>query len=203
MATSANVRDFYVWVNPNDFMIQHNLGLVGSFCGGPIIPGIDGPEGLLYIPNPNPKARECSVSPFHLGLIRDYQVEYNLESLRYHSFRHLPSRLQALFLLDSREDANRYRDAHPDHVMGRILKRAETRGQYTYSIHDSAWIRFLRLPHSKDETTINQCGNGYWSGAPITAGEFTSMGKPWTTSSVMEVLFYGQVAFPNKQLTAD
>jgi hypothetical protein len=200
---SDQKREFFVWVSPALFLIQNNLGLVGSFTGGPIIPGIDGPEGLLFVPNPNPKARQCSISPFHLGVIREYHVEYELEVVRYRDFRALPSRLHALYLLESREAAERYGDAHPDHVQGRILKRAETNGPYTYSIHDSAWIRFLRLPSSKDQETMESCAHGYWSGARITEGKFTSMGKPWTAPSVLEVLFYGRVDFPNRQLTSD
>ena len=203
MVTSDKEREFFVWVDPAATGIQHNLGLVGSFSGGPHLVPIDGPEGLLFVPNPNPQARERALTPFHLGITRDYRVEYNLESLRYQEFRSLPSRFNALFLLDSREDAQRYREAEPNHVGNRILKRGVTSGEYSYSLHDSAWIKFLRLPHSMDEETICQCGRAYWLGNRVSEMELISMGRPWAAPSVTEVLFYGRIDFPNKALTAD
>jgi hypothetical protein len=186
-------------VNPNDWRVQHNMGLVGAFVGGPIS-GLGGgsPEYLQFIHNPN--ARPSTISPFHSNVISQYAVEYNMELARYAdvNFRECPSRLWALFLFAGTDDANAYAIARPDHVNGRNLKRCVTKGAYRYSIHDAAWIDFLRIGHSVDQDTYSHCAHGYWSGARANEGEFMSMGKRWIPQSVSEVLFYGTVEFPNK-----
>jgi hypothetical protein len=198
----ATDRDFFVWVDPTNFSIKHHVALVGSFYGGPAIPSlVDGPEGLPFIANPNEVPQ--SLSPFHSNVVRDYRVEWNLESLRYREFGHLPSRLQALFLLDTKADALRYSQIHPDHVKGRILKRGRSVGACQYSMHDTAWIDFMRLPHSMDQETIQSVGRAYWRGVKVETCELTTMGKPWHGESCPEVLFYGTLQFPNKALTAD
>jgi len=203
MIKSSAHREFFVWVDPDSFWVQNNLGLVGSFIGGKILIPVDGPEGLLFVPNQNPQARERALTPFHLGITQNYRAEYNLEVIRFREFEELPSRFNAIFLLESREDAQRYRDAEPEHIGNRILKRGVTIGEYCYSIHDSAWIKFLRLPHSLDEATMNECGRAYWRGTSVCQVELQSMGKRWTAPPANEVLFYGRIEFPNKVLTAD
>jgi hypothetical protein len=65
-----------------------------------------------------------------------YRVEYNLENHRNFEFKRYPSRFHALFLLPTREEAQQYHDTHEEHVKSRILKRVQSFGQYTYSIHD-------------------------------------------------------------------
>lgn len=199
-------REFFVWVDPQHWMIQHQLALVGTFTGGPVIQGpVDGPDGLPFIKNPNPKALEQSMSPFHLNIVRDYMVEWNLELVRFNSpeFKQHPSRLHALFLLNTKQDAGRYAEIHPEHVKGRILKRGLTVGSFLCSIHDAAWVDFMRLGHSVDNDTVWEVGRAYWRGQRADATQFTSMGKPWFAQTSLEVLFYGRLDFPNKSLTPD
>lgn len=198
---SSEPRDFFVWVNPSDFLVQHNAGVVGSFTGGPIVEAPGGPAGLLYIANPNPPA--ISVSPFHLGVVNWYRVEYNLENHRNFEFKNYPSRFHALFLLPHRAEAERYRDTHPEHVKGRILKRVQSFGQYAFSVHDASWIDFLREAHSMDDETIAACNRAYWSGKQTKDCQLISKGQPWQGISVMEILFYGRVDFVNREMTSD
>ena len=190
-----------MWVNPCNFLVKHNAGLVGSFSGGPLSEGYDTPDNLQFIPNPN--YMPGAISPFHLGLIRNYQVEYELESIRYNSFKRYPSRLHALYLLESREAAEQYKEAHREHVKGRILKRGITCGNYKYSCHDAGWIDFLRQAFSLDEFSI--CANNYWRGEKITNPEnqFIVQGNPWSGVSITEILYYGRLDFPDKQLFQD
>lgn len=173
------------------------MGLVGSFSGGPV-PGLGGgsPEYLQFVQNP--LAKPSAISSFHSNVIRNYRTEYNLELFRHAKFTQYPSRLWALYLLGSKNDAYAYRAAHPDHTRNRVLKRCVTVGAYSYSTHDAAWIDFLRLHHSIDEETFSRCAHEYWSGGRADAGEFMSRGKPWTAQSATEVLLYGRVDFPNK-----
>jgi hypothetical protein len=194
----AEPREFFVWVNPNDDLVQHNMGLVGTFIAG-TVEGLGGsPEYLQFVHNP--KAKPSVFQPFHSNVIRNYTVEYKLEMARHSEFTQYPSRLWALYLLDSKDDAYAYRAAHPDHTRNRVLKRCVTVGRYSYSKHDAAWIDFLRLHPSLANGTWSECMRGYWSGARASDhGTFTaSWGKPWKPQSVTEILFYGRVDFPNK-----
>ncbi len=59
--------EFFVWVNPKEFLVQHNLGLVGSFSGGPLRAGEDTPAHLQFIRNENASG---TVTPFHSGVLR-------------------------------------------------------------------------------------------------------------------------------------
>ena len=81
------------------------------------------------------------------------------------------------------------------------MKRGVTSGLYCYSLHDAAWIDFLRLDHSLDADTLNFCWRGYWSGQRADSHSFQSFGKAWMPSTVMEALLYGRVDFPNKDLS--
>jgi hypothetical protein len=145
---------------------------------------------------PNPDFRDVPISPFSLGLIRPYLAEYHLETARAARFQSYPSRLSAMYLLGSKEDAEKYRDYNMSHVGNRELMRVATIGNYLVSEHDSSWIEFLRLGHSLDDETIHQVANAYWAGASVESCELSSMGKSWTRPPLREFLFEGAVNFP-------
>lgn len=153
----------------------------------------------MFVFNPNHK--QGFISRFHLAAINHYRNEYDLERYRFAEFKHLPSRLHALFLFANAQNAMEYKEAHPEHVQSRILKRGVTEGPCTWSSHDSAWIDFLRLGHSLDPDTFSTCARAYWRGVQADQCELISMGQPWQAISVPEVLFYGQLRFPNKDLS--
>jgi hypothetical protein len=142
------------------------MGLVGSFAGGPVSDlGGGSPEYLPFIHNPD--AKPAFITPFHNNVISWYRVEYNLERARHAhpELTHYPSRLWALYLLNSRTDAEAYAVTHPEHVGNRVLKRCVMIGPYLYSIHDAASIDFLMVSHSMDDDTWSLCAHRYWSGA--------------------------------------
>lgn len=148
-------KEFFVWVDPDDSMVQHNIGLVGGIGQGEPNPEDSAPEHLMFVHNPN--HRQGFVSRFHTGVLRNYMVEYDLERFRYERYRSYPSRLHAMYLFENKVEASQYHLRHPVHVGRRVLKRGVTLGQYAYSIHDSAWIDFLRLGHMMDVDTLNFC----------------------------------------------
>lgn len=153
----------------------------------------------MFVFNPNHK--QGFISRFHLGVINHYRIEYDLERYRIADFRDYPSRLHALFLFATVEDATTYQKAHPEHVHSRILKRGVTDGPHIFSTHDAAWIDFLRLGHSLDADTFSACARAYWRGLRADECELMSMGQPWEATSISEVLFYGRLSFPNKDLS--
>jgi hypothetical protein len=151
----------------------------------------------MFVPNPK---FEGFISPFQNNLLRSYIAEYNLERTRQLEFEEYPCRLQAIFLLDSEEEAERYAARHPDHVGKRVLKRCETVGDYRFSIHDSAWVNFLRTGHSMDQPTLDHVGRAYWSGERVVDHHLMSMGREWSEDPIHEVLFLGRVDFPDRTL---
>jgi hypothetical protein len=197
LTISDEPLDFFVWINPNDRFIQHQVGLVGSFTSAPFV---DPKAALMFIPNPNFKS---GITSFQNNLLRNYMAEYNLEVDRLRWFPKYPSRLHSIFLFGAENEANNYSIKHPEHVGDRILKRVKTVGPYTYSKHDSSWVNFLRLPHSIDVSSINNISKSYWKGIKAEQCELTSFGKPWTESTVMEILFLGRVDFYDKTVNTE
>jgi hypothetical protein len=192
-------KEFYVWVDPEDFSVKHNVGLIG-WIGTAQIPSDLKAEDLMFIFNADHK--QGFMSRFHLGVMRNYSIEYELERFRSAYYPDYPSRLHAVYLWPDKKEAERYATNHKDHLRGRILKRGLTEGPYKYSIHDAAWIDFLRLGHSLEPETISACAHAYWTGARADqeGQQFSSPGKPWTPISAMEALLYGGLEFPNKSL---
>jgi hypothetical protein len=191
-------KEFFVWVDPNDWMVRHNIGLIGGLAHSPPAPETAAPEHLIFVHNPN--HRQGMVSRFHVGVVKSYAVDYDLERFRYERFRDYPSRFHAMYLFEDRQQAQRYRETHMDHVASRILKRGVTEGPYVYSLHDLNWIDFLRLSHMIDVDSLNHIWQWYWSGERVSDHPLESMGQPWTAQPIMEALFYGRVNFPNRSL---
>ena len=189
-------REFFVWVDPDDWMVRHNIGIVGGMAQPPPEPEVASPENLMFVFNPNHK--QGDVSRFHLGVMRNYSIEYDLERFRHQVHPKLPSRLFAMYLFENREQASLYHNRNPVHVGRRVLKRGLTAGPYIYSVHDLTWITFLRAFHSIQPDTFHVCSNGYWRGERMEEKQFELRGAPWTEPSIMEVLFYGRINFPNK-----
>jgi hypothetical protein len=201
MATPPNLyldesqKDFWVWVNPTNWLVRHQISLVGSFTSAGSVGR--GESNLPFIPNPNFKG---DVSPFSIGVTHHYTAEYNFEINREHYFPEYPSRLNAIYFLQSEAEARMYQARHMAHVDGRVLKKVRTVGQYAYSTHDSSWVDFLRLNHSCDDQTIHDVTQAYWRGANVTDHSLRSMGAPWTESPIIEALFLGRVDFYDRTL---
>ena len=88
-------KEFFVWVDPNDRMVKNNIGMVGGLGHVPPPPEDAAPEHLLFVHNPS--NRQGIVSRFHVGVIKAYAVEYDMERFRYERFREYPSRLHAMY----------------------------------------------------------------------------------------------------------
>jgi hypothetical protein len=187
---SSEIKIFYVWINPNDFIANHNSEAIRAFLS---VPQSSTNDNLMFIPNPNFKGG--FVSPFQANLLGNYMAEYNLELHRNWYFNSYPSRLNAIFLFESQDDANNYRKRNFDHVGNRELKTAKSVGNYVCSRHDSSWIDFLRLPGWKDRETIFKACNAYWEGKRVIDCSLEHFGERWAEDPIMEILFYGTISF--------
>lgn len=187
--------DFWVWINPDNWLVNHQITFTGGFTSGGVIGR--GESNLMFVPNPE---FQGDITPFQFGIMREYMAEYNLEMGRETYACHYPSRLNAIYLLESEEEAMRYRERHLYHVGNRILKKVRSVGPCIYSKHDSSWVDFLRLTHSVDPESISNVSKSYWSGLNVEDCQLSSMGKPWTQSKILEVLFLGRIDFYDRNL---
>ncbi|MBN1869841.1 MAG: hypothetical protein JW847_04615 [Candidatus Omnitrophica bacterium] len=154
----------------------------------------------MFIPNPDFTG---DITPFQFNIMREYMAEYNLELGREAHFKNHPSRLNAIYLFESSDEARHYYQVHQEHVGGRILKRVKSVTACIYSKHDLGWVDFLRLAHSVDTISTDNVSKAYWSGAKVEDYELLSMGKRWTQPPIIEVLFLGRVEVYNRDLDCD
>lgn len=193
--SSQEPADFWVWVNPDNWLVNHQITVTGGFTSGGIIE--ERKSNLMFIPNPQFRG---DITPFQHGVMREYMAEYNLELSREASFGQYPSRLNSIYLFNSEEDAHKYGTQHKWHVGDRILKKCRSVTPCVYSIHDSSWVDFLRLTHSVDAQSIDSVGQAYWTGQRVQDCKLQSMGRPWTQDAIFEVLFIGRVEFYDRNL---
>jgi len=198
LCVSDSPRDFWVWVNPRNWLVRHQVSLIGSFVSAGSLGR--GDTNLPFIPNPNFKG---DISPFSIGLTHHYAADYNFEVNRAHYFPHYPSRLNAIFLLRSEAEAMDYKSRHMSHVGDRVLKQVRSIGMYTYSTHDSSWVDFLRLNHSCDDQTIHDVTQAYWRGINVETVRPMTLGKVWTESPLIEVLYLGHIEFYERSLPSE
>jgi len=194
---STEPKDFWVWVNPSNWLVRHQISIVGGFTSGGLIPNGQ-KSNLMFIPNPDFTG---DITPFQHGVMREYMAEYNLEMGREHyGFADYPSRLNAIYLFDEEQEALKYKERHMTHVGDRILKKVRSVTPCVYSKHDSSWVDFLRLPHSTDPATISFISKAYWTGVSVETCQLESMGQPWSQSPIIEVLFLGRIEFYDRTL---
>lgn len=195
--TSTVPVDFWVWVNPTNWLVRHQIRVIGGFFSGGLVSG-NKKSNLMFLPNPD---FDGDITPFQHGVMREYMAEYNLEMGReFYKFKQYPSRLNAVYLFDSEDEAHKYKERHLAHVGDRILKKGRSVTPCVYSKHDSSWVDFLRISHSVDAESISYVSKAYWSGVHVESCELMSMGQPWTQKPIIEVLFLGRIEFYNRTL---
>lgn len=175
--------------------MRHQIEKTGSFfSGGHLEPR---ETNLMFIPNPKFKG---DIAPFQLNIMQNYIAEYQFELCREAYFSHYPSRLNAIFLLHSEQEAHKYKERHKKHVEGRILKKVKSVGACLYSQHDSTWLDFLRLGHCMAKEDTNDCCKVYWQGIHVERCELQSLGKRWSETPIIETLFLGRIEFYDRKL---
>ncbi len=127
----------------------------------------------------------------HFTTVQNYFAEYHLEYYRQRLFQDFPSRLHALLLFATRVDAENFRVKHPARVHGKHLVTARSKGAYVVSFHDSAWLDYLRLPHSLNLATLDEVSGHYWTGALVEEAGLRFMDGPWREPPVIEALYQG------------
>lgn len=197
--SSTEPVDFWVWVDPKNWLVRHQVSVVGGFTSGGLMQSKNkNKSNLMFIPNSDFVG---DITPFQYGVMREYMAEYNLEMGReFYKYQNYPSRMNAIYLFDSEDEAYKYKARHMSHVGNRVLKKARAVTPYIYSKHDSSWIDFLRLTHSVDPETISYVSRAYWSGVNVSECQLMSMGEPWSQDPLIEILFIGRIEFYDRKL---
>lgn len=182
---NKNEGEFYVWIDAKNPIIFHNIVLTGHICSvqNPAMDNLE--DNLLFIPNPKYKG---SISPYHNNIVRKLRTEYILEDYRPKQY---PSRMHALYLCQTKEEAEEYKNIHPKHVEGRILISGTANSNNHYSLHDSGWFDFLCKDTIIDQQLSIDCARHYWAGIKIVEVKLNVYGSPWSQPPTMEVLYYG------------
>ncbi|MBU3979178.1 hypothetical protein KJ980_03390 [Patescibacteria group bacterium] len=195
-STGNTKKEFYIWIDINNPVIFNNFN-VGSLNSASVFPEND---NLSFLPNPRAGG---FVSLFHANLIWKYRTEYNLELSRGYYYKIYPSRLEAIYLLPSYQEAVKYKQKHQEHIKDRLLKKVFSVDDYIYSTHDTGWIDFCHRIGMMDQETQNNVYKSYWQGIRVCDCQLQSQGKPWTSDPVIEILFLGRVDFYNNKLIDD
>ena len=197
LIVSDEQRDFFVWVDPQTFLVQANVTATGQFTSAELI---DPEETLPFIRNDRFGGL---LTPFLQNVSHSYGVEVNLEMTRRREFSRYTSSLVAVFLFDKETTARKYADLHPEHVRSRALQKVKAVGGYTYSVHDASWIDYLRIPHFWRPERVEAVSRDYWSGRPVSDYTLTSFGKPWNAEPLAELLYAGTVEFYDQSFVND
>ena len=192
---TEEVVDFWVWIDPKNWLTKHNISQTGRIFSGGLVG--QGKSNLMFISNPDFGG---DISTYNLGITNFYNVEYDLEIFRVKNCPDHPSRLTALFLLPSEEEAKIYEETHREHVKNRTLKKCHSWGKVTYSIHDSSWIDFLRMSVMIDDESLSNILDSYWRGKKVQNCELLHFGEKWTQKPAPEALLIGQIEFYDRNL---
>lgn len=164
----------YVFVNTANSIAVMNLQITGQYSS-PVIAGMedrkfasayaDGSADYLpFVPNPN--LSTGFMSPFTVGSINEYRVEYDAELARRAYFKETPSRLTGIFAFESMEVCEAVSQRHgwplsqvqrfkPENVL-----RAARVNMDIVSLARTAYRRASFTPES-----IDHLWRAYWSGA--------------------------------------
>ena len=189
LVRGSDPRDFCLWVDPRAFLVQANVTATGQFSSAELI---DEQETLPFVRNPKYGGL---VTPFVQSVTQPYGAEYNLEIIRRQEYQDYPSRLCAVFLFADEPTANRYATRHSQHVGGRVLQSVKTVGPYSYSVHDSSWVDYMRIPHFWRPQRMEQVSRDYWRGRAVDEYTLSSFGELWTRERLDEILYSGTVEF--------
>jgi hypothetical protein len=179
-------REFWLWADLDEPLVRQGLANSGRFVSAC---GVGTQQVVLpFIENPGFLG---PLSPFGLNVVREYAAEYRLELARLRHFLEYPSRLSAIFLLNSEDDARRYAEHHPQQTRTRELLRAWCEGPCRYSEHDSRWIDVLRT--TDQAHAPNEMAHGYWRGEPVPPPVLEAARLPTGPQPLSEVLFLGEM----------
>ncbi|MFO8827599.1 hypothetical protein SC657_08615 [Legionella pneumophila] len=188
-------QEFFFWVDPKNAIIFNNICNSGCVSSNPENSSNNPEENLLFVPNPKYKG---FITPYQNNIVKRIRAEYWLETFRPSNY---PSRLQALYLFISEQDAMEYNKIHMSHTKDRELIKGISSKSCLYSIHDSGWFDFLCKDVSLDEETARNSAIQYWSGMKICDSQVYLYGNSWSQTPTMEVLFYGilNISEPDKE----
>ena len=164
----------YVLVLPSSSMAVMNLQVTGRFTS-PVLAGLEDPEFrrkyadgtadfLSFVPNPSMSMG--FMSPFVVGTMNQYRVEYDAELCRHADFKESPSRLTGIYAFESMDDCRKANAAAGWDLA--TVQRFKTQHVLRATRFNMEIVSLARLAYSRsmlDAATIQHLWRSYWSGA--------------------------------------
>lgn len=187
---------FWVFLKRGPLQInQEQVGSIFSVKWGRLAePAFGEADGsfLLFAPN---DAYQGALGPFQMGLLKPYWIEYNLELARQDRFADKPSRLSAIFVFETEQEARkagaRYGWSPTE------LRKVRPVGENllcNFTKHDMEWISTARGSQGYllgPEWDI--LADGYWSGQACLG--MVSCGRKIDSTPIWEILYDGRLEF--------
>lgn len=165
----------YVFVNPGSPMAVMNLDITGHYSS-PVVAALAEPgfpaaytagdaDFLPFIPNP--RMTTGFMSPFALGAVSGYRVEFDAELMRKQHFKDAPSRLTGIFAFESlavcQQVSERFSGWELSNVQRFQLQDVLRATRVNMEVVSLARFAYNRA--SLHATTIDQLWRAYWGGA--------------------------------------
>lgn len=188
----------YVFVNPGNVMAVMNLQITGQYTSSVLAAMSDADFAATYVEGsadflpfvPNASVSTGFMSPFVVGTINNYRVEYDAELTRRAFFKNAPSRLTGIYAFDSIETCRAVSEAHRwplDQV-----QRFKTENVLRATRVNMEIVSLARYAYERaalDAQTIEHLWRAYWSGdddytmdlptVDAKGREFKSAGTTW------------------------
>jgi hypothetical protein len=164
----------YVFVDPGNVMAAMNLQITGQYASSALAAMEDKSFASAYADGsadflpfvPNESASTGFMSPFVVGTINSYRVEYDAELTRRAFFKNAPSRLSGIFAFESIEvceDVSR-RFGWPLEQVQRFRPTTVLRAARV-NMEIVSLARFAYSRATFDPAGIERLWRTYWSGA--------------------------------------
>lgn len=179
--------------------IQTRNRQVGMICSTRYIrlaeyPKFGEPDATYFqfIPNPDFSG---TLSLFQMSVTQWYSVEFNLEQARLKFFPQCPSRLSAIYVFDSRAEAEKADKVYGFSKERDLVKLRPVNPHIlcNYCRHDMRFIDALRNPEIHAWENLEEALKSYWAGLELRAYEFQN--KRIESDPIWEVLYDGALEF--------
>ncbi|HTW41065.1 MAG TPA: hypothetical protein VMD79_01975 [Solirubrobacteraceae bacterium] len=166
----------YVFVSPHNPMAVMNLQITGRYTS-PALGELQDPAFAASYANgtadflpfvPNPSASIGFMSPFAVGTINGYRVEYDAELTRRAFFKNAPSRLTGIYAFDSLETCKAVNAEWGQSWPLNTVQRFKVESAWRTTRVNMEIVSLARHAYARamlDQEGIERLWRAYWSGA--------------------------------------
>jgi hypothetical protein len=166
----------YVFVNPGNVMAVMNLQITGQYTSSALAAMEDEGFAFAYADGsadflpfvPNASMSTGFTSPFVMGTVNNYRVEYDAELTRRAFFKDSPSRLTGIFAFESTAVCKKVSQRWAPHWPLQQVQRFKPQSVIRATRVNMEIVSLARLAYGRamlDADGIERLWRAYWSGA--------------------------------------